>query len=698
MNTGSPKGKGSGAPVAAIFVALLIVLAVLVYASSPSKQVASTSSLVAATSTKQTSSSSSSSTSTSAASSLTLSSSSNGSSITTFDSRQVLLAPSPGGMVFDPANGYLYVPSIQPAPAGAGEYAQGNASLSVISSSTNTVLAVLRLGAVGSSPFKPFVDPANGDLYVSITCSSAPISCCITSYSPAPPCLSSTVAIVSGETLVSTVPVGSYPVTPILDPQNGDIYVPNYHSNYTSVISGATNTLVANVSVMPGVNGGVFDPANGYIYLTGNPYPSCVNGCPVGDIPGYVLVISAETNVLVGNITLNFEYPSPFAPLPMTNEFQSFDSPSPPVFDPSNGDIYVSNSGGNTTSVISGATNSLLTNVVVGDSPGTPVVDSANGDVYVPTGSGVSVISGSTNALITTVKVSAGQPVFNSMNGDIYVPSQTQDVCQAGACLVNSTMSIISGRTNAVVATVPLCTFPGGTSVDASNGDVYVSCEGALWVISPTTSQSSSTSTPTRLGEVIPDCSTLMDVQLNPAREGAVYMKVVTDQGGTVVTNGTIIVVQDGPFNQGNEESLHYCINMSDVNRTGYVQLAPLNFNGTAGYTTGYYNLTLWVGYDNPNATNNPGPSYWATIPLIQIQPYSTLYITASIPSGVVTVVTLDAGISTVTTTTSATTKMLSIPFPLTREGAGSLAAVWLVMVAGALQRPNHSRREKRSR
>ena len=508
--------------------------------------------------------------------------------------------------------------------------------------------------------------------------------------------MSSTVAIVSGETLVSTVPVGSYPVTPIFDPQNGDIYVPNYHSNYTSVISGATNTLVANVSVMSGVNGGVFDPANGDIYMTDTGTHSCNNGCPVGDVPGFVLVISTETNVLVGNITLNLEYPSPYAPLPLTNQFQSFDSPSPPMFDPANGDIYVSNAGGNTTSVISGATNSLLTNVVVGDSPGTPVVDSANGDVYVPSGSGVSVISGSTNALTTTLEASAGQPVFNPMNGDIYVPSQTQDVCQAGACLINSTMSIISGGTNTVVATVPLCTFPSGTSVDTSNGDVYVSGQGAVWVISPTT-QSSTTSTSTRLGELVPDCSTLMNVQLNPATEGAVYMKVVTDQGGTVVTNGTVIVVQDGPFNEGNEESLHYCINMSAVNGTGYMQLAPLYFNGTAGYTSGYYNLTLWVGYDNPNATNNPGPSYWATIPLIQIQPYSTLYITASIPSGVVTVVTSSEGNSNTTTTTSATTTGVSIPFPLTREGVGSLAAIWLVAV-GALQLRSHPRREKCSK
>jgi DNA-binding beta-propeller fold protein YncE len=472
-----------------------------------------------------------------------------------------------------------------------------------------------------------------------------------------------TVSVISNSTnmVVSTVHVsgaGDHPGTPVLDTQNGDIYVPMGSAYFVTVISEATNTVVANVTIGVRTVGAVFDPANGYIYLTGIPKSN------EPELPGYVVFISTETNALVGDVILYFAHPSSAAPLPLTDPFvfQSSDVPSAPAFDPANGDIYVSNGGGDTTSVISGTTNILVTNVVVGEAPGTPAVDSANGDVYVPCENGVSVVSGSTNALITTVKVSSGQqPAFNPVNGDIYVPGPTQEgECQSGACLVNSTLSIISGATNTVVATVPLCTSPIGTYVDSSNGDVYVSCQGAVWVISSTTSQSSTTtSTSTRLGEIVPDCSTLMNVRLNPAPLGAVYMKVVTDQGGTVVTNGTVIVLQAGPFDGGPDGSLHYCINMSDVNGTGYLQLAPLYFNGTYGYTTGYYSVTLWVGYDNPNVTNNPGPSYRATIPLIQIQPYSTIYITASIPSGMVTVVTSSNGgngSSTVTTTTTSAT------------------------------------------
>ena len=60
----------------------------------------------------------------------------------------------------------------------------------------------------------------------------------------------------------------------------------------------------------------------------------------------------------------------------------------------------------------------------------------------------------------------------------------------------------------------------------------------------------------------------------------------------------------DGNFGLTN----HYCISMRDVNGTGYLQLAPVNFNGTRGehdfISSGYYNVTLVAGHE---ATNNQG-------------------------------------------------------------------------------------------
>jgi hypothetical protein len=85
----------------------------------------------------------------------------------------------------------------------------------------------------------------------------------------------------------------------------------------------------------------------------------------------------------------------------------------------------------------------------------------------------------------------------------------------------------------------------------------------------------------------LPTCYETLDTVLNPAPEGTVYMKVVTDQGA-VITNGTLFVTQMGTVGGGGQEA-NYCIRLGDVNGTGYLQLAA---NATF-LTSGYYNETL---------------------------------------------------------------------------------------------------------
>jgi hypothetical protein len=127
---------------------------------------------------------------------------------------------------------------------------------------------------------------------------------------------------------------------------------------------------------------------------------------------------------------------------------------------------------------------------------------------------------------------------------------------------------------------------------------------------SQVTSRSSSTSasttlqssTSTSLTSSLPTCYETLDTVLNPAPEGTVYMKVVTDQGA-VITNGTLFVTQAGMVG-GESLQAGYCIRLGDINGTGYLQLAA---NATF-ITSGYYNVTLMAGYDQ-------GPWYTATIP-----------------------------------------------------------------------------------
>ncbi len=160
-----------------------------------------------------------------------------------------------------------------------------------------------------------------------------------------------------------------------------------------------------------------------------------------------------------------------------------------------------------------------------------------------------------------------------------------------------------------------------------------------------TTLQSSTTSTSTTVN--FPACGAPLNTVLNPAPKGTVYMKVATDQG-TVITNGTLFVTQFGNATNG-EWGLtnHYCIRLGDVNGTGYLQLA----GNMTFIASGYYNVTFMAGY-------NQGPGYSATIPSIQVHPNSTIYVTVSVPSGVVTVVTSNEGSSTVTTTTTSATSI----------------------------------------
>ncbi|MDA4123715.1 MAG: YncE family protein, partial [Thaumarchaeota archaeon] len=337
--------------------------------------------------------------------------------------------------------------------------------------------------------------------------------------------------------------------------------------------------------------------------------------------------------------------------VPCTN-----DGPSLPVFDQANGNIYVSNGGGDTVSVMSGATNSLVANVVVGSGPQTPVIDPANSELYVTNeyGNSISVISGVTNALVATVKVGVQpeQPVFNPMNGDIYVPNAAPATCAGDVCFANSTLSVISGATNTVIATVPICSGPNSPPVyDSSNGDVYVSCGGGtVWAISSTTLQSSTTTASTTLGHLVYCDGGGMNASLNTAPKPTVYVKVVTDQG-TVITNGTLLVDQLENMTNG-EETAHYCTSLSDAQGTGYVRLADLNqsASGAALITGGNYNVTVVAGL------NNQGPWYMATIPSIQLGPNSTVYVTVSVPSGAVTVVTSNEGNSAFTTTTTSAT------------------------------------------
>src|SRR5205823_4947049 len=120
------------------------------------------------------------------------------------------------------------------------------------------------------------------------------------------------------------------------------------------------------------------------------------------------------------------------------------------------GNIYVTNSGSNTISVIDGKTNKVVATIPVGTSPhGVVALDSPVGvfsTIYV-TNSGsitISVIDGKTNIFVGSIL--AGTCNHDSIGcrlGKIYVTNSGSD-----------NVSVIDGKTNKVVATIPVGTSP----------------------------------------------------------------------------------------------------------------------------------------------------------------------------------------------------------------------------------------------
>src|SRR5439155_760787 len=129
-----------------------------------------------------------------------------------------------------------------------------------------------------------------------------------------------------------------------------------------------------------------------------------------------------------------------------------------------NGNIYVSNDGSSSVSVISGTTNSVIATVPVGTSP--LGVAYGNGNIYVSNydSSSVSVISSTTNSVIATVPVGTNPLGVAYGIGNVYVANYG-----------SSSVSVISSTTNSVSSTISVGPNPSWIAFDPNNGYAYVS-------------------------------------------------------------------------------------------------------------------------------------------------------------------------------------------------------------------------------
>lgn len=145
-------------------------------------------------------------------------------------------------------------------------------------------------------------------------------------------------------------------------------------------------------------------------------------------------------------------------------------SPIDFAFNPSNGNVYVTQASANAISVIDSSTNSIIKSIIIPNSgPIGAAYNPINKYVYVANDSGpvgfVDVIDPSTNALKKAIPVgdSPVQVIYNPFNGYIYA-----------TIFDSQRVDVIDPSTNNVIKSIPVGVQPAGLAYNANNHKVYV--------------------------------------------------------------------------------------------------------------------------------------------------------------------------------------------------------------------------------
>jgi len=331
----------------------------------------------------------------------------------------------PIGVAYDSSNGYLYVAE------------HGSDIVSVINTKTNEIIKSIN---VGTSPWGIAYDPSNGYLYVT--------NGWFGFYGGEWWYYTNNVTVINGatNTVIANISVGEGPYGILYDPSNGYIYVTNTAQNNVSVIDGANNTLIASINVGAYPEGLAYDPSNGCVYVA-NAGSNTVS------------VINGANNTVIATIAVG-SYPVGLA------------------YDPSNGYVYVTNDASNNVSVINGANNTVIANITVGSFPEQIAYDPSDGYIYVVNSgsNNISVINGANNEIIANLSLgltwgSTGDWGSSGPLGIAYDPSNNYLYL---ANTIGNSLILINGTTNTVVSNIKVGIFPGGVAFDPINDYLYV--------------------------------------------------------------------------------------------------------------------------------------------------------------------------------------------------------------------------------
>ena len=225
----------------------------------------------------------------------------------------------PQGMAYDSAKGEVFV-------SFGGNFASSIPSgISVISDATNSVVATIAVNQTAQVEGQILTTNLEGIAY-----DSGKGEVFVANYG-----LDSVLVISdSNNSVVATVPVGSYPFGLAYDPAKGEVFVANSNSNFTTVISDATNKAIVNVTVGEDPGDVAYDPSSGQVYVTNAEGTSYVEGTYSGTSDGTVSIISDATDKVVGNVTVGIQ-------------------PAGIAYDSGKNEVIVLNVGSDTLSVIS---------------------------------------------------------------------------------------------------------------------------------------------------------------------------------------------------------------------------------------------------------------------------------------------------------------------------------------------------------
>jgi YVTN family beta-propeller protein len=151
--------------------------------------------------------------------------------------------------------------------------------------------------------------------------------------------------------------------------------------------------------------------------------------------------------------------------------------PDAVTLDTSDADLYVSNDGSNSVSVIHGS--SVVGTISTYGFPNPAVIDPANGYVYIANSNDrlgeVEIVNGTTPVATIPLAGHTYDPSFDAADGYVYVPFEDEGATQPG---YHANVSIINGTSG--LASVSIGRWPTGSVFDAYNGFLYVP-EGGLY-------------------------------------------------------------------------------------------------------------------------------------------------------------------------------------------------------------------------